>query len=313
MPQGWGLMGVYSFYGGHGAAGTVGNVFKGLGIEGNLDIGMLLSTVGVIAAMVVGMTVVNFGVRRGWATYVQEPQKQPSWFYHGTLPADEKKPIGMTTVSGNGINALALNFASLLFALWIGQGLLRNNLRPIFPVLKNVPSMLWGSLGAAILWTVLRMLKLEKFIDVKTISSINGCVLEMIILTAIATIKLSLLQTYFVPLMIYCVVVIGATLLLLYFLCRKFFDKEWFENMVMLFGRGTGVAANGLALVRTIDPDSKCDVGAADGVATAVYAPFSLLIGIWPMMLLAGNLWQAIGIGAAIFLVPVVLLFVFKK
>ena len=137
--------------------------------------------------------------------------------------------------------------------------------------------------------------------------------LEIIILTAIATIRLKLLQTYFVPLMIYSFVVIGATIILLYFLCRHFFADQWFENFVMLYGRGTGVAANGLALVRTIDPDSQCNVGAADGVATAVYAPLSLMIGVWPAMLLAHKLWESIGIGIAIFLIPIILLFLFDK
>lgn len=310
MPTGWGLMGLYSFYGGHGAAGTVGNIFKEMGVEGNLDIGMLLATLGIISAMAVGMAVVNYGVRKGWATYVTDPQAQPKWFYRGPLPDAERKPIGKSTVSGNSINAIALNAAILLLALWIGQGLIRDNLLPYFPGLKNVSSMLWGSLGGAILWPILVKTKLDRYVDVPTINQINGFCLELIILTAMATIKLSLLATYIVPLMIYCAIMVVCTLFLLLWLCRRFCKTQWFENFAMLFGRCNGVAANGLALVRTIDPNGNCDVGAADGIATTIYTPMVILQTVWPAMLLAGSLGAALGIAGVIFVVSIGLLFI---
>ena len=60
-------MGVFSFHGGHGTAAAAAASFEKLGIEGNMAVGMVLSTVGLIVAMVVGMALVNFGVRKGWA------------------------------------------------------------------------------------------------------------------------------------------------------------------------------------------------------------------------------------------------------
>ena len=49
---------------------------------------MVLSTFGLIMAMMVGMVLVNYRVRKGWATYVKEPKAQPSWFLGGTLPEE---------------------------------------------------------------------------------------------------------------------------------------------------------------------------------------------------------------------------------
>ena len=77
LPDGWGVMGVFSFHGGHGTAAAAGAAFEKLGIEGNMAVGMVLSTLGLIVAMLVGMIMVNFGIRRGWGTYVKEPKKQP--------------------------------------------------------------------------------------------------------------------------------------------------------------------------------------------------------------------------------------------
>lgn len=313
LPTGWGLMGIYSFYGGHGAATTVGNIWKEMGVEGNLDIGLLLATIGIITAMVVGMIIVNYGVRKGWTTYVTKPEQQPTYFYHGTLPEDQKKPIGYMTVSGNGINAIALNACVILLALFIGQVLIRDNLARIWPGVTKASSMLWGVIGGAVLWPILVKLKLDKYVDLKTVGQINGFCLELIILTAMATIKLSLLAQYIVPILIYCVVVLGLTYLLLFALSKRFFKAQWFENLVMLWGRCNGVAANGLALVRTIDPDNQCDVGAADGVATTIYTPLVVLQTVWPSLILAGSLGAALGIAGVILAVSVALLFILFK
>ena len=67
-------MGVFSFHGGHGTAGAAAATFEELGVEGNMAVGMVLSTFGLIMAMMVGMVLVNYGVRKGWATYVKEPK-----------------------------------------------------------------------------------------------------------------------------------------------------------------------------------------------------------------------------------------------
>ena len=82
---------------------------------------MVLSTVGLIVAMTVGMALVNYGVRKGWGTYVKEPTKQPDYFYGGALPADQRKSVGSTVTTSISINHLALQFAWLMGALFIGQ------------------------------------------------------------------------------------------------------------------------------------------------------------------------------------------------
>lgn len=314
LPLGWGLMGVYSYNGGHGAAGVMGNLFiDTYGIQGNLDIGMLFSTIGIICAMVIGMFMVNLGIRRGWSAHVREVQKQPDWYYRGPLPDDQRKPIGKTSVTGASVNGLAFQLAILLFALFIGQVLLRDNLAKIDPFFNRIPSMTWGIVGSAILWPLLIKTRLDRYVDVATIKSITGMCLEIVILGAVSTISIKLLQTYWLPLAIYSAVMVFGTLFFLLWACRRFFKAEWFENCMMLFGRGTGVAANGLALVRAMDPESKSDVAVADGVNGVVYLPFTVLMVLWPEMLVKGQTWGAIAIGLAIMVVSGALMFVVGK
>ena len=70
-----------------------------------MAVGMVLSTLGLIVAMLVGMIMVNFGIRKGWGTYVKEPKKQPDYFYGGVfrrknvwLPAKPSPPASASTI-----------------------------------------------------------------------------------------------------------------------------------------------------------------------------------------------------------------------
>lgn len=73
LPLGWGSMAVFAFQGGHGNAGTAGHTYTELGIPENLSVGMVLATFGLIVAMLVGMILVNIGVRKGGGQVRQRP------------------------------------------------------------------------------------------------------------------------------------------------------------------------------------------------------------------------------------------------
>lgn len=173
LPDGWGVMGVFSFHGGHGTAAAAGAAFEKLGIEGNMAVGMVLSTLGLIVAMLVGMIMVNFGIRKGWGTYVKEPKKQPDYFYGGVLPEEKRVASGHTVTTGISINHLALQVAWLLTALFISRKLF-GLLGAYIPFFNELPSVLHGIFGGAILWQLLKMTKLERYVDLKTIKMASG-------------------------------------------------------------------------------------------------------------------------------------------
>ena len=80
MPEGWGILSTFAYFGSHGNAAAAGVVMEEMGVEGAVDIGMVLATGGLVWSMVVGMAVVNYGVRKGWGTFVKNPEKQPPYF-----------------------------------------------------------------------------------------------------------------------------------------------------------------------------------------------------------------------------------------
>ena len=282
-----GVMGVFSFHGGHGTAAAAGAAFEKLGIEGNMAVGMVLSTLGLIVAMLVGMIMVNFGIRKGWGTYVKEPKKQPDYFYGGVLPEEKRVASGHTVTTGISINHLALQVAWLLTALFIGRKLF-GLLGAYIPFFNELPSVLHGIFGGAILWQLLKVTKLERYVDLKTIKMASGFCLEITVFTAMATLDMEFVSTYIVPVLIYTVILAVLTVPIIFYLAYRFCREEWFEKACMAFGAATGNTSTGLALVRAVDPDSLSSAGDTHGVYSAIMSWKDVFVGLTPIWLTSG-------------------------
>lgn len=298
LPVGWGSMGVFAFQGGHGNAGAAGETYKSLGVPENMSVGMVLATFGLIIAMLVGMLMVNLGVRKGWAKYVKDPKKQPSWYYGGVLPQERKVSIGTSVTSSISINHLALQAAWLLTAVYVGR-LVITAAGFFWEGVDVLPTVIQGILGGAIVWNLARLTKLDRLIDVKLIHQISGFLLEVVVLTAMATLDIELISTYIVPILIYTLVCSALTLLLAFGGCRLFCREEWFEKALMAFGVGIGNTATGLALVRAVDPDSQSGAPDSHGVYSAVMCWKEMFAGLVPVWMMSG-LGMTMGVGGVI-------------
>ncbi len=309
LPNGWGIMGVFAFHGGHGTAAAAGAAFERLGNDGNMGVGMVLSTLGLIVAMMVGMAMVNYGIRKGWGTYVKEPQKQPAHFYGGVLPEEKRAPAGRTVTTGISINHLALQVSWLLLALFVGRMLFRF-LGQYSHFFETMPSVLHGIFGGAILWQVLKMTKLEKYVDLKTIKMASGFCLEITVFTAMATLNLSFVSTYFVPVLIYTAVLTILTIPIIFILAKRFCRDEWFEKACMAFGAATGNTSTGLALVRAVDPNAQSSAGDTHGVYSALMSWKDVFVGLTPVWLASG-ITLTCGVGFAMMIGFAVVGFIF--
>ena len=309
LPNGWGVMGVFSFHGGHGTAAAAAATFEKYGNPDNMAVGMVLSTLGLIMAMSVGMFMVNFGIRKGWGTYVKEPQKQPPHFYGGALPAEKRTATGHTVTTSISINHLALQVSWLLFALFIGRKLI-GFLGGFSEFFAGMPSVLHGIFGGAILWYLLKLTKLERFVDLKTIKMASGFCLEITVFTAMATLDMEFVSTYIVPVLIYMAVLTLLTIPIVFYLAYRFCREEWFEKACMSFGAATGNTSTGLALVRAVDPDSQSSAGDTHGVYSALMSWKDVFTGLTPMWLMTG-IGLTCGVGFAIMIAAMGLGFIF--
>lgn len=301
LPESWGIMGLFAFHGGHGTASTAGALFTELGVADNQTAGAVLATIGLVVAMTVGMFMVNLGIRKGWAKYIKEPKAAPAWTFGGALPEDKRSSIGTTVTNPVGINHLALQLAWLFLSFFVGKTLI-SGLKLIWPGASNLPSMLYGIIGSLIVWPLLIKLKLDKFVDKKTISQICSLCMEIIVLTVVATLNLKFLATNWLPILIYAVVMVDMTLLFAFYLPYKFSEDEWFEKGCMIFGHTTGTGATGFALLRAVDPESESSVGDAHGVYSALSCWQNAFPALVPMWMMSGIALTS-GVGAVMMVI----------
>lgn len=300
LPHGWGIMALYSFWGGHGTAAAAGAVFEQLGIEGNTQMGMILSTIGLISAIVIGMAIVNQGVRKG---YTQKVSIDSADTIKGVVPEQDRISIGTERVSSIAVNNLMFQTALIMFCIW-GGGRLIGLIAMAIPAVSTFPTMINGILGALILWPVMQKFGLGEYVDKQTINTISGFCLEFVIVSAVATIKIDMLATFIVPIIIMSAIIITGTYCLSILYTKKISQKDWFEKGIGSFGQSNGSVPTGLALIRCVDPNTETSAAEAMGIANSLTSPmYSTLSAIGPMILIS-SLWAFTGIGFMIFLVP---------
>lgn len=310
LPRGWGIMALYSFWGGHGTAASAGAVFEQMGIEGNTQMGMILSTIGLISAIVGGMILINWGVRKG---YAQKVKLDSAETIQGVLPKEQRIPIGDERVSSIAVNNLMFQLSLIMLCIWLGEKLIRL-LTLVLPMASVFPSQINGIIGALILWPIMQKVGLGEYVDKKTINTICGFCLEFVIVSAVATIQLDLVAAYIIPILIMSVCIISMTVVFS-ILCSKLICKDdWFEKGIGSYGQSNGSASTGLALIRCVDPNGETSAADAVGIANSVTSPlYSSMAAFGPVLLLS-SMWAFVGVGALLLTIPLGIgVFIFGK
>lgn len=313
LPYSWGLLTVYTYWGGHGAGTAAGTVFESLGVPNMASLAIVMATLGLVVAMVVGIPIVNYGIRKGWATNLVK-DKAVGFEDSIYIPKEHQKPLGFATVSSETISGLGMQLALVMFAMllgkWIFGGLAMLPIPGAAKFIKMIPALVYGIIGAAIIWSVMVKTKTEGYADIKAIKTISGVALDVCVLAATATLNLKLFATYVAPLMIHMVVIVAMMIFICVKLLHRWMKHDWFELCVMAFGQGTGSSPSGYALARCVDADYKSASWEGFGVASGVFTPFtSMLAALMPMVAMQSEIAPAfIGLG-----VTIVCVLVFEK
>lgn len=314
LPFGWGTEAVFSFWGGHGTAASAGAIWESdYGIAGNTAIGMIMSTLGVLACMIFGMVMINWGVRKGYATQASNDFKTNPSFFGGILPEDKQGPIGVAKVPNSGIDNLAFQLAIVMSCMLLGNkfmGLVKANV----PFLKSLPSLMNGIIAGIVVWNIIKKTPLRGYVDRKTINTISGIGLEITIVSAMATMDLELVSSLFVPIMIVSVIMVALTALMTIVLCKSWHRANWFEKCCGSFGAATGSVPTGLALIRCVDPEGKTDAADTLAVGNSLWAPvYGTMPAFVPMFAVTMGIFVPVWLGVAFFIVPLIIGFIFFR
>ena len=314
LPFGWGTAAVFSFWGGHGTAAGAGKVWADeYGIQGITDIGMIMSTIGVLACMIVGMVIINWGVRRGYATQATNDYKANPSMFGGILPADKQTPIGMAKVSSSGIDNFSLQLSIVLACMLLGNNVM-SWLKGIIPALKPLPALMNGILAGIVVWNIIKHTSLKGYVDRRTINSISGLGLEIIIVSAMATMNLKMVTDLFAPILIVSAATIIITAIFAIVLCKWWHRDNWFEKCCGSFGASMGTVPTGLALIRCVDPDGKTDAADTLAIGNSIWAPvYGSMPALVPMFAMTMGLYVPIWLGFALMVVPIVIGVIFFR
>ncbi|MBQ8090549.1 MAG: hypothetical protein IJ233_07405, partial [Pyramidobacter sp.] len=288
-----------------------GGVFKGLGIVENTDLGMVMATLGLLCAVTVGMVWVNIGLRKGWCQFVKPGTSASLGSEPHLLAPEQRTSIGSSRVPASGINALAFQFAMLMAVITLGTWAFKFAGRYV-DFYNHIPGNFIGVIAAVVLWPLMKVVHLDQFVDRKTCSTISGFSLEILIVAAVSTMNLKLVSIFIKPILIHFAAIVTLTSVICFWYNRKISADQWFEKAIFVFGQATGTTPSGLALVRTIDPDSVACPGEAHGIASGFGIPVTFWIPALMPVLAVKMPWAEVGIGAlgaAVFLVGGWLLF----
>ncbi len=281
------------FEGGHGTAAGMAPTFDHYAWPVGKDYALTSATFGILSAIIVGMALVNWAVRKGYVAGRQSPADVPEDDSIGIIPIDQRPSAGRLTVRSDVIETFSLHLAIIGIAVGLGyltkQGLVRiEDAVPYLAehkLLSGIPTFplcLFGGLAIQILAT---RFDRHNHIDPGITRRIQNASLDFLVVAAVATIKASLILKGLLPLLLLVAVGIAWNVFCVVVLARLVFRDAWFERAIAELGQSMGVTATGLLLLRVVDPDYK--TAAADAFACKQLAHEPIM---------GGGLWTALAI-----------------
>ena len=254
------------FEGGHGTAGGMAPTFAKIGFQEGADLALGLATVGIIAGIVAGTVLANWGRRHGHIVSVNQRVETVEGIpelSHTETPETKRRRANL--MKGLMIDPLSINFGIVGAAIVVGW-LILNGLvwfesitwgRTGFAVMTYVPLFPMALIGGIIVQLIMNRLGLSPLIIEPLMKNIAGLALDVVIVTALASISLQVLGSNLGVFLILSIVGIAWNILFFLYFAPRIFTDHWFERGISDLGQSMGVTATGILLLRMVDPDNR--------------------------------------------------------
>lgn len=271
------------FEGGHGTSAGLENTFKELGFGEGADLAIGLATIGVVSGVVFGIVLINWGVRTNKTKILKDPDDLPEEELRGVISEHERPSAGKMTTTPESIEPLALHIAVLGVAILIGKVILEGlvYLESITwgawtntEIITHVPLFPLAMIGGVILQMLLG--KFDKFnlVNRKLILRIQGLSLDFLIVSAIATLSLTVIGENLIPFLLLALTGIVWNIAAFVFMAPRMIPENWLEHGIGDFGQSMGMTAAGLMLIRISDSKGKTKAMEAFGYKQLMFEPF---------------------------------------
>ena len=257
------------FMGGHGTAGGMSGIYTDLGWAAGADVGQTTATIGLIVGIFGGIWMINLAAKKRYTTVLEKVGAIN--ISSETYSEETRKPAAYTTVSSDIIESFAFHGALIGIAVFIGQAIVWG-FRMAFHY--SLPLFPFAMIGGFLLNMVLQRTKLGELMDRATFQRIQGLAMEFLIVAAVSSVSIPVVLEYWQPLLVSCVVLSLTTMGIFWFISPMIYKKHWFECGIVRYGTATGVAAIGLMLLRTVDPEMKTEGGRVYALSTPFTSAF---------------------------------------
>jgi glutamate:Na+ symporter, ESS family len=292
------------FEGGHGTAAGLGDTFANLGFEDGTDLALGLATVGVMSGVALGIALINWGVRTGRTTQVDDVEMSLAQ-QRGVYERDDRDQAAIMTVRPSSIEPLSIHFAVVALAvligqifLWILQWLEATLWGPAgVEIIEYVPLFPLAMLGGLVVQLLIQRLDRMELVDRLMMMRVQGLALDVLIVAALGSLSLQVIFENLVPFLLLAGVGVGWNVFVFLFFARRMIPEFWFERGIGDLGQSLGVTATGLILMRVVDPENRTPALEAfgykqlgfepffgGGLVTALSVPFIAQFGPYPLL-----------------------------
>lgn len=326
LPDLFGVVIPVGFEGGHGTAAGLKDTFINYGWENGTYFALASATVGIISAIIIGMALINWGIRKGHVTRVKSVTLMDLGEASGLYSADKRPIIGFNTIRPESAETFGIHLTLLGVTIALGYGMkqILLQIQHVVPFLEQndlftgFPLFPLCMIGGLIVQSLLSKWEKMNIIDHGVIQSWSGTALDFLIVAAITTIRLETISASIIPFIIICVAGILWNLFCILVLAPRLLPDYWFERAIAELGQSMGVTATGLLLLRAVDPHNETTAPSAFAYKQLLHEPF-MGGGLWtssaiPLIIAFGTGWPVFFISlSAIFIWLMIWFFVFRK
>jgi ESS family glutamate:Na+ symporter len=272
------------FEGGHGTAAGMASTFEDVGFPEGADLSIGLATVGLLFSVILGILLLNYGVRTGKSAILKNPDEisLKKSEQAGFVDFDARESAGKITTRPESIEPLSLHFAYIGVAIGIGYVILQ--------VLQLIEELAWGRttgiyllehmplfplamIGGIILEILLDRFDKYKTLDRNLMMRIQGLSLDILIVSAIATLSLEAISGNLAPFIILSIVGFFWNVTAFLLLAPRMIPSYWFERGIGDFGQSMGMTASGLLLIKIADPENRSPALESFGYKQLMFEP----------------------------------------
>ena len=255
LSPGFGITMPSGYCGGHGTAAAIGQAFGQLGHDEILTLARTAATFGIVASVILGLIFVKWGAKKKHTTYLADYKDLPSELRTGLLPQEKRESMGESTCSSISIDSLTFNLAIICAIALGGYGI--SKLAAHFMPGFELPVFSCAFVFGILFKKLLDRTRASESICPQTVGHISGSMTDYLVAFGIASIKVSVVIEYIVPLAILLLSGLAVTLIYVFVMARKLMKECWFEKALFTWGWFTGTMAMGIALLRVVDPKMK--------------------------------------------------------